>query len=238
MKLQDELDKRSVDELVSRYALNRTDHPDGRTILMVTDISPKYTLGARQCYGTVIDRNSKRVIARGFDLLLNYEEAVRYQDVPFEFHWDKGIAQGNFCGETVLAYHWNGAWHFSTTSSFLESINNKSVSYIPELGAYLNTEGMRTNGVYIFKLRFSPKCDMMLAGIRFGDSDKGVWADCEFLDWEAGNIGVDRPNWGRFGTKEEFLALEHYSGAEKPESAIAFDDGGNFLKILFSSGGE
>jgi tRNA splicing ligase len=118
--IQDWLINNSYDyaKLEAYYSITANFHPsDDRVILNYSQIdSPKNSPIVQECRGLVLDRNTGKIIAKGFNRFFNYGEC----DTDKNFDFEGCTATHKEDGSIILLYYYNGEWRVNTRNSYAD----------------------------------------------------------------------------------------------------------------------
>lgn len=77
--------------------------------------SPKTHPIVRECRGIVLEKNTWKLVARGFYRFFNYGEM---QEEMKDFDWSDFTVTCKHDGSLGIVYYYNGEWHMNTSGSF------------------------------------------------------------------------------------------------------------------------
>lgn len=109
-----------LSEICSELSLRCYEHPDLPLIGLKYNMidSPKTHDIVRECRGLVLERDSWKIVAKGFDRFFNLGED---RDLQARFDWSEFEAVTKEDGSLILLYRYAGQWRINTSGSFAQA---------------------------------------------------------------------------------------------------------------------
>ena len=118
LNVQEYLRKYGLDKLQEEFAIKVVEHEADPLLIMNYNMidSPKFHPIADECRGLVLEKDTWRIVARGFKRFYNYGEG---EDLQAPFNWDTPITTTEkLDGSLILIYNYNDTWRSNTRGSF------------------------------------------------------------------------------------------------------------------------
>lgn len=118
LKVQEYLQKNSLEQLKKEYAIEVTHSPIGEPLVILNYCqidSPKYSPITRECRGLVLDTTDWSVVAKPFNRFFNYGEN---REEINKFDWNNFSVHDKEDGSLIILYHYRGSWRVNTRGSF------------------------------------------------------------------------------------------------------------------------
>ncbi len=117
LEVQKYLNKNSLEKLKEELGIDYKIH--NSLPLVILDYSqidsPKTHPIVQECRGLVLELDTWKIVAKGFNRFFNLGEALEITNC---FNWDNFYAKTKEDGSYIMLYHYNGDWHVKTRNSF------------------------------------------------------------------------------------------------------------------------
>lgn len=153
LKVQEYLQKNSLEQLQKDYAIEATHSPIGEPLVILNYCqidSPKYSPITRECRGLVLDTTDWSVVAKPFSRFFNYGES---REEINKFNWENFSVQTKEDGSLIILYYYKDSWRINTRASFglgkvgdspftweelfYQTINEKDLDYLDKDFTYI-----------------------------------------------------------------------------------------------------
>lgn len=242
LKVQEYLQKNSLEQLVKDYAIKVVHSPIGEPLVILNYCqidSPKYSPITRECRGLVLDTTDWSVVAKPFSRFFNYGES---REETNKFNWDKFFVQDKEDGSLIILYNYKGSWRVNTRGSFgLGKVGESNFTWEELFYQTIDEKDLdclEENYTFVFELctlfnkvvRSYPVAKSFLLSVFENSSCEELKQErvaqlARIFDWDA-------PSLHTFGSVEEIIGYLEDSKLEATfEGFVLADNNGNRIKI-------
>jgi hypothetical protein len=244
LAIQQELEKIGLEQVIAQYSLkaSRSAKYPGLVHLSYTFDSPMNVPAVQQCRGLIIREDDFTIVAYPYNKFFNLHEG---NAAPID--WKTACVQEKLDGSLIILWHYQGAWHVSTSGSIDASGEVNDFGFTFEelfwktwVDLDYDLEDVFTDFTYMFELMTPynqivvkhPKSRIVLHGARSLKADMKEF-DPEFFTTADAGLGY---NWVRaetypLHTVEEVLAAADKVNPKFGEGFVVSDKDFNRIKI-------
>lgn len=118
LNVQEYLKENSLEKLIEEFAIKVVEHDTDPIIILNYNMidSPKFNPIVDECRGLVLEKDTWRLVAKGFNRFYNYGEG---EDSQAPFDWSSPITTSEkLDGSFIQIYSYNDTWRVNTRGSF------------------------------------------------------------------------------------------------------------------------